>query len=117
MSNNRRRRFAPYTPDSTAARIADCVRIALIVIGLLFLGVMCAHKAYSAEPPTPSLPHRPMHEIDIQGHQDLLKGPGGHVWCEGHVPQSITRYPDGDIVIFCRPATTTGGQVLSHGAN
>ena len=49
-----------------------------------------------------SLPHRPMSEIDLQGHQDLL-GPQGHMFCDGHV-QEIIKYPDGDVLIVCRPA-------------
>ena len=115
MSNDRRTTLRP-TPDRTLQRFADAARLTLAVIGVLVLVTMC-RRAHAA-PPTPSLPHRPMHEIDIQGHQDLIQRDklSAAGYCEGHV-LSVIEYADGDIVILCYPATLVQGTVVSQSAN
>ncbi|HEY5211722.1 MAG TPA: hypothetical protein VIJ38_01725 [Acidobacteriaceae bacterium] len=66
--------------------------------GLLALLAGCA----SVPAPTPSLPHRPMSQIDLQGHPPE--------WvlaitddCPGHVAEVLLA-EDGNIFLLCRPA-------------
>jgi hypothetical protein len=74
-------------------------------LGVIFvaaLALLCVMSGCASAPPVASLPHRPLSEIDIQGH------PPAWVMavvddCPGHVAEVLLE-SNGNVLLLCRSA-------------